>query len=161
MVRPIDSVNFNVKDGNKDGFVNLSEKTCSYLKFEVDKLPCRHALAAIRYVNKPLPDYCGDFYKTTSWVKAYAGSISRLGILVIGIFLKMCDQWLFFRLFFVRKLEDQERRYLNLPENMVKERPEIVRFIKNRIRTDIITRIHSLVRLCHHAHPHHLQHPGA
>ncbi|KAK2655375.1 hypothetical protein Ddye_008427 [Dipteronia dyeriana] len=105
MVRPIDSINFNVKDGNKDGLVNLSEKTCSCAKFEVDKLPCRHALAAIRlisssstviclltyvdsinytksfprYAKKPLPDYCGDCYKTTSWVEAYAGTIFPVG----------------------------------------------------------------------------------
>ena len=50
-VCPIDLVNFNVKDGNKDGLVNLSEKTCSCMKFQVDKLPCRHALAAIRLLS--------------------------------------------------------------------------------------------------------------
>ena len=31
--RPIDHVNFNVKDGEKDGLVNLSEKTCSCRAF--------------------------------------------------------------------------------------------------------------------------------
>ena len=50
-VCPIDLVNFNVKDGNKDGLVNLSQKTCSCMKFQVDKLPCRHALAAIRLLS--------------------------------------------------------------------------------------------------------------
>ncbi|KAK2649565.1 hypothetical protein Ddye_017054 [Dipteronia dyeriana] len=54
MVHPIDLVNFNVNDGNKDGLVNLSEKKHSFTKFEVDKLPCRHALAAIRCRK------CGD-----------------------------------------------------------------------------------------------------
>ncbi|KAK2646491.1 hypothetical protein Ddye_021686 [Dipteronia dyeriana] len=78
-VCPTDSVNFNVKDGNKDGLVNLYEKTCSCTKFKVDKLPCRHALAAIRYAKKPLPDYCGDCYKTTSCVEAYAGAIFPFG----------------------------------------------------------------------------------
>ncbi|KAK2653129.1 hypothetical protein Ddye_012985 [Dipteronia dyeriana] len=79
MVHPIDSVNFNVKDGNKDGLVNLYEKTCSCSKFEVDKLPCQHALAATRYAKKPLPDYGGGCYKTISWVEAYAGSIFPVG----------------------------------------------------------------------------------
>ncbi|KAK3222173.1 hypothetical protein Dsin_009198 [Dipteronia sinensis] len=78
-VRPIDSVNFNVKDGNKDGLVNLSEKTCSCTKFQVDKLPCRHALAAIRYAKKPFPYFCGDCYKTTSWLEAYSGNIFPVG----------------------------------------------------------------------------------
>ncbi|KAK2654912.1 hypothetical protein Ddye_007964 [Dipteronia dyeriana] len=75
MVHPINSVNFNVKDENKDGLVNLSQKTCSCSKFEVDKLPCHHALAAVRYAKKPFLDYCGDCYKTTSWVEAYVGGI--------------------------------------------------------------------------------------
>ncbi|KAK0574116.1 hypothetical protein LWI29_018397 [Acer saccharum] len=78
-VCPIDLVNFNVKDGNKDGLVNLSEKTCSCMKFQVDKLPCRHALAAIRFAKKPFGDFCGDCYKTTSWVEAYSGNIFPVG----------------------------------------------------------------------------------
>ena len=48
-MRPIDNVNFNVKDGDKDGLVNLSEKTCTCKEFQNDLLPCSHALAAIRY----------------------------------------------------------------------------------------------------------------
>ncbi|KAK0570833.1 hypothetical protein LWI29_007171 [Acer saccharum] len=66
-------------DGNKDGLVNLSEKTCSCMKFQVDKLPCRHALAAIRFAKKPFGDFCGDCYKTTSWVEAYSGNIFPVG----------------------------------------------------------------------------------
>ena len=49
-VRPIDNVNFNVKDGEKNGLVNLSEKTCTCKEFQNDLLPCSHALAAIRYI---------------------------------------------------------------------------------------------------------------
>ncbi|KAK2633801.1 hypothetical protein Ddye_028593 [Dipteronia dyeriana] len=67
-VHPIDYVNFNVKDANKDGLVNLYEKTCSCATFEVDTLPCRHVLAAI-----------WDCYKTTSWIEAYAGTIFPIG----------------------------------------------------------------------------------
>ncbi|KAK3229652.1 hypothetical protein Dsin_001533 [Dipteronia sinensis] len=78
-VRPIDSVNFNVKDGNKDGLVNLSKKTCSCTKFQVDKLPCRHALAAIRYAKKVFTYFCGNCYKTTSWLEAYSGNIFPVG----------------------------------------------------------------------------------
>ncbi|KAK0591406.1 hypothetical protein LWI29_001239 [Acer saccharum] len=66
------------RDGNKDGLVNLSEKTCC-MKFQVDKLPCRHALAAIRFAKKPFGDFCGDCYKTTSWVEAYSGNIFPVG----------------------------------------------------------------------------------
>ncbi|TXG60737.1 hypothetical protein EZV62_012100 [Acer yangbiense] len=37
-----------LSDGEKDGLVNLSEKTCSCREFQNDLLPCCHALAAIR-----------------------------------------------------------------------------------------------------------------
>ena len=58
MVRPIDHVNFNVKDGEKDGLVNLSEKTCTCREFQNDLLPCCHALAAIRYIfSSPIDIY--------------------------------------------------------------------------------------------------------
>ncbi|KAK2659108.1 hypothetical protein Ddye_005641 [Dipteronia dyeriana] len=78
-VNPGTITTLKTKDGNKGGLVNLYEKTYSFAKFEVDKLPCRYALAAIRYANKPLPNYCGDCYKTTSWVEAYVGTIFPIG----------------------------------------------------------------------------------
>ena len=48
---PVDNSIYLVKDGRKDGIVNLKEKTCSCRKFQFELLPCRHAVAAIRYVN--------------------------------------------------------------------------------------------------------------
>ncbi|KAK2655056.1 hypothetical protein Ddye_008108 [Dipteronia dyeriana] len=129
-VCPIDSVNFNVKDGKKDGM--------------------RRNL---------YPIILGIAKKPQVGLKHMQGPFSLLGILVIGIFLKMCNQRLFFHLLFMRKLEDQERRDLCMLENMVMERPEIVLFVKNRVTTDKIAGMHSLVRLLHHAHPYHLQHP--
>ncbi|KAK2654176.1 hypothetical protein Ddye_014032 [Dipteronia dyeriana] len=128
-VCPVDSVNFNVKDENKDGM--------------------RRNLYQI---------IVGIATKPQVGLKHMQGKVSLLGILVIGILLAMCDQGLFFSLFFVRKLEDQERSDLNLSENMVMERPEIVRFVKNRVTTDRFAGMHSLVRLLHHAHPHQMQH---
>ncbi|KAK0601477.1 hypothetical protein LWI29_024641 [Acer saccharum] len=68
-----------MKDDNKDGLVNLSEKTYNYMKFQVDQQSCRHALAAIRYVNKPFPDFYGDCYKTTSWLEGYCENIFPVG----------------------------------------------------------------------------------
>ncbi|TXG53196.1 hypothetical protein EZV62_022365 [Acer yangbiense] len=82
-VRPIDNVNFNVKDGEKDGLVNLSEKTCTCKEFQNDLLPCSHALAAIRYIfsfcKKKFVDFCSDFYKTNTWLESYSGLIFPVG----------------------------------------------------------------------------------
>ncbi|KAK2658017.1 hypothetical protein Ddye_011069 [Dipteronia dyeriana] len=48
MVRPIDGNEFLVKDGGKDGLVNLIERTCTCQEFQIYMLPCKHALAALR-----------------------------------------------------------------------------------------------------------------
>ncbi|KAK3219366.1 hypothetical protein Dsin_013336 [Dipteronia sinensis] len=102
--------------------------------------------------------FVGIATKLLVGLKHIPGTSSRLGILVNGIFLKMCDQMLFIRLLFVRKLEGQKRKDLNLPGNMEMERPEIVRFVKNLVTTDRIVRILNHVRLLNHVHLQHLQH---
>ena len=47
---PIDNSIYLVKDGRRDGIINLKEKTCSFRKFQFELLPCRLAVAAIRYL---------------------------------------------------------------------------------------------------------------
>ncbi|KAK2662118.1 hypothetical protein Ddye_000692 [Dipteronia dyeriana] len=155
-VRPIDSVNFNVKDGNKDSLVNLSEKTCSCVKFEVDKLPCRHALAAVRYAKKPLPDYYGDCYKTTSWVEAYAETIFPVG---------HPNNWnipedvqskiVLPPPFHAQAGRPRKKRFKSVREHG-NGKPRNCTIVKNWVTSDKITGTHSLLRLHHHAHPYHL-----
>ncbi|KAK2655441.1 hypothetical protein Ddye_008493 [Dipteronia dyeriana] len=78
-VRPIDHVHFNVKDGEKDGLVNLSEKSCTCKEFQNDLLPCSHALAPIRHCKKKIGDFCSNFYKTSTWLESYSGLIFFVG----------------------------------------------------------------------------------
>ena len=47
----VDNSIYLVKDGRKDSIVNLKEKTCSCRKFQLELLPCRHVVAAIRYLK--------------------------------------------------------------------------------------------------------------
>ncbi|KAK2637551.1 hypothetical protein Ddye_032343 [Dipteronia dyeriana] len=74
----IDYVNFNVKDGNKDGLVISSSSIVICLLTYLIQL-ITYNLFLCRYAKKSLPDYCGDCYKTTSWVKAYVGTIFHVG----------------------------------------------------------------------------------
>ncbi|XVF63993.1 hypothetical protein PTKIN_Ptkin09bG0131600 [Pterospermum kingtungense] len=48
-VKAISSYEFQVLDGTRERFVNLQDRTCSCRKFQLDLLPCAHAIAAIRY----------------------------------------------------------------------------------------------------------------
>ncbi|KAK0594034.1 hypothetical protein LWI29_024690 [Acer saccharum] len=121
-----------MNDGNKDGLVNLSEKTCSCMKFQVDKLPCRHALAAIRFAKKPFGDFCGDCYKTTSWVEAYSGNIFPVGHPSEWTIPEGVRSMVVYPPPFVRKLEGQKRRDTNLPGNIEMVTQDIARFVVNR-----------------------------
>ncbi|KAK3227207.1 hypothetical protein Dsin_007069 [Dipteronia sinensis] len=78
-VRPIDWNEFEVKDGAKDGLVNLLDRICTCREFEIDLLPCAHALAALRACKRPFIDFCLHYYKKSSLVEEYAGVIRPVG----------------------------------------------------------------------------------
>ena len=46
----MDNSVYHVKGGIKDRVVNLTDKTCTCFRFNLDLIPCSHACAAIRYV---------------------------------------------------------------------------------------------------------------
>ncbi|EOY13857.1 Uncharacterized protein TCM_032532 [Theobroma cacao] len=79
LVKPINRVEFEVKDGKMDGLVNLSRKTCSCCEFQTDLLPCSHAIAAISKCNREAIEFCTNYYKTTIFVEGYLGSIRPIG----------------------------------------------------------------------------------
>ncbi|KAK2653078.1 hypothetical protein Ddye_012934 [Dipteronia dyeriana] len=78
-VRSIDGNEFLVKDGDKDGMVNLIERTCTCGEFQIDIFPCKHVLAALRACRKPFIGFCSDHYKKSSLVEAYSGVIRPVG----------------------------------------------------------------------------------
>ncbi|TXG46823.1 hypothetical protein EZV62_026117 [Acer yangbiense] len=75
LVNPGTITAIKTNDGEKDGSVNLSEKTCTCREFQNDLLPCCHALAAIRFCKKKFGDFCSDFYKTSTCLESYSGVI--------------------------------------------------------------------------------------
>ncbi|KAK3199078.1 hypothetical protein Dsin_022493 [Dipteronia sinensis] len=48
-------------------------------EFEIDLLPCAHALAALRACKRPFIDFFSHYYKKSSLVEAYAGVIRPVG----------------------------------------------------------------------------------
>ena len=49
-VEPVDKYVYHVKGETKNRVVNLTDKTCTCRRFNLDLIPCSHACAAIRYV---------------------------------------------------------------------------------------------------------------
>ena len=46
----VDKYVYHVKGETKDQVVNLTDKTCTCRRFNLDLIPCSHACVAIRYV---------------------------------------------------------------------------------------------------------------
>ncbi|XP_070008505.1 uncharacterized protein [Nicotiana sylvestris] len=59
--------------------VDLKKRTCDCLEFQLDELPCPHAIAAInkRYLQKS--DYCSNLYSKKTWLKTYEGYVNTMG----------------------------------------------------------------------------------
>ncbi|KAK2655286.1 hypothetical protein Ddye_008338 [Dipteronia dyeriana] len=78
-VYPITFYTFLIKDRDLDGHVDLTTKTCNCREFDVDQLPCAHALACIRLRGFSFPDYCTPYYTSAFLVATYIGEILPMG----------------------------------------------------------------------------------
>ncbi|KAK2649052.1 hypothetical protein Ddye_016541 [Dipteronia dyeriana] len=79
MVYPITYYSFLVKDGDLDGTVDLTSKTCTCREFDMDGFPCEHALACSRLRRFSYIDYCSPYYSSSFLVAAYSGEIHPVG----------------------------------------------------------------------------------
>ena len=69
-----------IKGGIVDFVVNLERKTCTCGKFQIGKIPCRHAIKGSLDTFKDLYTYADDMYTTTAWRSLYEESINPIGI---------------------------------------------------------------------------------
>ncbi|KAK0601670.1 hypothetical protein LWI29_026265 [Acer saccharum] len=67
------------KDGDLDGIVDLTSKTCTCRQFDIDEIPCEHALACIRVQRFSYVDYCSPYYSSAFLAAAYSGEIHPVG----------------------------------------------------------------------------------
>ncbi|XP_056850775.1 uncharacterized protein LOC130500091 [Raphanus sativus] len=74
-VQRIDDHHTEVKYGSSDEslhVVNLVERKCTCRRFELEKLPCVHAIAAAEYMNVSRISLCSLYYTSNYLVSAYA-----------------------------------------------------------------------------------------
>ncbi|XP_024014441.1 uncharacterized protein LOC112088403 [Eutrema salsugineum] len=81
----VDRYKFEVKDETQKYIVHLQNKQCTCLVFDIDRIPCVHAIAAAKRTNKDENKYVDQAYLMETWAKAYAESIHPCGDL------KNCD----------------------------------------------------------------------
>ena len=78
-VSPIAVYQFEVHDGKQNGIVDLENRTCSCREFDLDQIPCAHALAAIKYRGLHYTTFTSPYYSTAYLLSAYSGEIHPVG----------------------------------------------------------------------------------
>ncbi|XP_019194863.1 PREDICTED: uncharacterized protein LOC109188688 isoform X2 [Ipomoea nil] len=68
---------FQVKGATDQHQVDIGAKTCSCRKWDLNGIPCRHAICAlwVKFGKAPLHDYVADCYTIETYKKAYSGCI--------------------------------------------------------------------------------------
>ncbi|XP_070054931.1 uncharacterized protein [Nicotiana tomentosiformis] len=67
-----------VIDGVKRYIVCLENERCSYGQFQLDELPCAHALAALGHKNESYKNYCSPYYTRESLLHTYEIPVDSL-----------------------------------------------------------------------------------
>ncbi|KAF4400922.1 hypothetical protein G4B88_013763 [Cannabis sativa] len=71
LVHPTNDVLFEVRDGCKKAIVDLSSRTCTCKRFQIDQLPCGHAMAVLKDMNKDAYEYCSSYYTKEAMLATY------------------------------------------------------------------------------------------
>ncbi|XP_075076643.1 uncharacterized protein LOC142163272 [Nicotiana tabacum] len=67
-----------VIDGVKRYIMCLESKKCSCGQFQLDELPCAHALAVLRHKNETYENYCSPYYTRESLLSTYEIPVNPL-----------------------------------------------------------------------------------
>ncbi|KAL5558735.1 hypothetical protein UlMin_034946 [Ulmus minor] len=54
---PASDTLYTILDGDKNGVVDLQARTCSYRRFQLEQLPCAHAMIAIQHSKRYVYDF--------------------------------------------------------------------------------------------------------
>ncbi|KAL3649199.1 hypothetical protein CASFOL_005602 [Castilleja foliolosa] len=74
-VRQLDGCSFHVMDGRKNPVVDLKGRTCSCRRFQLDKIPCSHAIAAAAKKGVSKFELAHPYYSSEYLLLAYAETI--------------------------------------------------------------------------------------
>ncbi|WMV21027.1 hypothetical protein MTR67_014412, partial [Solanum verrucosum] len=63
---------FSVYEAGRRYIVCLERKVCSCERFQLDEIPCAHAIVVLKEKNvKDMHPYCSDYYKPDALAKTY------------------------------------------------------------------------------------------
>ncbi|XP_060959148.1 uncharacterized protein LOC115700082 [Cannabis sativa] len=70
---------FEVYKVKRSRVVNLEQKTCTCNRFQIDEMPCAHALAVMKEMYLDPQNYCSDYYSTKNWLETYEATVYPVG----------------------------------------------------------------------------------
>ena len=79
-MQPVDEYRFLVRRDTIDCLVDLDRRTCSCLKYDILKIPCRHAIKTGLTVGRAPSSLTDDMYTTSTWRTAYQETINPIGV---------------------------------------------------------------------------------
>nr|XP_017245417.1 PREDICTED: uncharacterized protein LOC108217078 [Daucus carota subsp. sativus] len=78
-VHPTNHIIFEVVNADKKNIVDLSNKTCTCKRFELDQIPCGHAIAVLQMSGLDVYDYCSTYYRKETMISAYKENVYPVG----------------------------------------------------------------------------------
>ncbi|XP_073289076.1 uncharacterized protein [Primulina huaijiensis] len=66
---------FDVRSREHSAIVDLESKRCTCRVFDIDRIPCAHAIAASWLAKIDIYDLCSEYYSTMSWCMAYSETV--------------------------------------------------------------------------------------
>ncbi|KAL8502905.1 hypothetical protein ACS0TY_021870 [Phlomoides rotata] len=67
---------YKIVDGIKSYVVDLAKRECDYWEFQLELIPCSHAIAAIRFVNYPVSGFVAECYRTDNLKGMWGGEVN-------------------------------------------------------------------------------------
>ena len=78
-VEQLQTNTFNVKYNQKTFFVDLEKRTCTCRQFDLDEIPCSHAIVGIDKLYRNKYEYCSKWYDIMMYKNTYNGSLNPVG----------------------------------------------------------------------------------
>ncbi|XP_075095432.1 uncharacterized protein LOC142173706 [Nicotiana tabacum] len=78
-VLPIDRLKFKVNEGGMEFIINRDKRTCDCSEFQLDEIPCEHAIAAIDTIYQNKSAFCSTYYTRDFWLKIYERQVNSVG----------------------------------------------------------------------------------
>ncbi|CAA7026616.1 unnamed protein product [Microthlaspi erraticum] len=79
-VQQVDATRFVVGGDIYECVVDLAKRTCTCAKFDLQKIPCRHAIPEIFAIGKQPHEFTDELWKTELWRVGYEEAVNPIGV---------------------------------------------------------------------------------